>query len=96
MRKDPRYRSHIPLSDRIRCVAVLLFSTVMLAFSAWTAIEAAVSGSILEFARHPNSILNYNHKPMLFGGILVIWVGLTLFFAAAMLGAVKQLRNTKI
>ena len=77
-------------------MAVLVFATVMFAFSAWTAFEAALSGSVPAFTRHATSVLSYDQQPMSFGVTLLIWVGLSLFFGAAMLGTAKQLGNKKI
>ena len=93
MKKTARYRSHTPLSERIRWLALLMFSSVMLVFSVWTVGEALFSGATAEFTRHPQTVLKYGQQPVSFGVTLVIWICLSLFFAAATLGAAKQLRN---
>jgi hypothetical protein len=94
MKKTARYRSHTPLSERIRWLAVLMFSSVMLVFSVWTVGEALFSGATAEFTRHPQTALKYGQQPVAFGATLIIWICLSLFFAAATLGAAKRLRKS--
>lgn len=81
MKRSPRYRSHTPLAARLKWLAVLLFSSAMFAFSAWTVIGAVTSGSIPEFARHSNAVLTSDGQTLAFGLTLAVWIGLGLFFA---------------
>ena len=94
MKKTARYRSHTPLSERIRWLVVLMFSSMMLVFSVWTVGEALFSGSTAEFTRHPQTVLKYGQQPVYFGITLIIWICLSLFFAATTLGSAKQLRES--
>ncbi|MFD1106624.1 hypothetical protein [Sphingobium olei] len=91
MKDSPKFRSHTPVSYRIKWLTVSLFSLAMFAFSAWIAVDGIISGSISEFSRHSDATVSLDQHPASFAVTLAIWVGVSIFFAAGTVGAAKLL-----